>query len=724
MTRRIALVVAVVAGMALLDAVPLAASVPSWPTYHGTPDREGNPGPVPSLLNAAPSWTSPALDGMVYAEPIVAGTRAYVVTENDSFYALDLSTGQVVWRTNVGTPVPLSSLQCGNIDPLGITGTPVLDQSTGILYAIAEDQTGGIHHELFAIDTATGSVVFQRNADPPRESPALLQQRPALALANGRVYWAFGGLAGDCGQYHGWVQGWANDGSGSLLTYEVPSQREGAIWGTSGIATDSAGNLYVTTGNGANHAVDGYDHGNSVVKLDAALNEVGAWAATNWGAWNDADADLGSTGALLLPNGDVFAVGKQQIAFLVDGAHLSGTHVGDAQAVAQLSMPGCAAFGGDAYDAGSATVFVPCSGGTRAVHIDWSVSPPAMAQVSGWHAPGASGSPVVAGGAVWVLAPDAGTLYALNPTNGSTINSFNVGHARHFASVAALGGRLLVAADQHVHAFAPPGSPPPVPTGYTVDGWGGVHGYGGAPAVNVSAYWAGWDIARGVVVRRDGTGHPNGGYVVDGWGGVHAFGGAPGVTVTAYWPGWDIVRAIAANPCDANGSSGYVLDGWGGVHPFGAAPAVNVSAYWSGWNIARGLALDPCVGGVVTGEVVDGWGGLHPFAQVGQPRPATPTASAVWPGADVVHGVVATGAGRGLVLDLYGGIHPYGGAPSVFPSGYWYGWDIARGISLIPGTAQGFVVDAYGGLHGFGGAPGSVAGTAYWRGWDITRGVG
>jgi outer membrane protein assembly factor BamB len=679
MGRRYVVFAALAAALAIVNAVPAAASVPSWPNYHGTPDHQGDPGPVPGLTGAAPSWTSPALDGMVYAEPIVSGARAYVVTENDTFYSLDVTTGQIVWQRHVGTPVPLSSLPCGNIDPLGITGTPVLDQSTGLLYAIAEDQTGGIHHELYAVDTATDNVVFHRNADPPIESPSVVQQRAALALANGRVYWAFGGLAGDCGQYHGWVQGVAKDGSGPLLSYMVPSVREGAVWASAGIATDPSGNLFVATGNGANSAAQGFDHGNSIVKLDAGLHEVGAWASTSWGAWNDADADLGSTGALLLPNGDVFAVGKQQVAFLVDGTHLSGTKVGDGFAVAHLDMPGCSAFGGDAYDASNATVYVPCDGGTRAVKIDWSVTPPTMAPVAGWNAPGAAGSPIVAGGAVWVVAPDAGTLYALDPTSGSTITSFNIGHARHFASVAAAGGRVFVAADLHLHAFAPPGSPPPAPTGYTVDGWGGVHAYGGAPAVSVSAYWPGWDIARGVVVRRDGTGHVNG---------------------------------------------GYVADAWGGVHPFGGAPAVDASSYWPGWNIARSLALDPCIGGVVAGDVVDGWGGLHPFAQVGSPRPATPQPTATWIGADMVRGVAVTGLGQGLVLDAFGGIHPYGGAPNVFSTGYWFGWNVARGISLIPGTAQGFVVDAFGGLHGFGGAPASIAGTAYWPGWDIARGTG
>src|SRR5205085_1048881 len=80
-----------------------------------------------------------------------------------------------------------------------------------------------------------------------------------------------------------------------------------------------------------------------------------------------------------------------------------------------------------------------------------------------------------------------------------------------------------------------------------------------APAVAQAVSWQGWDIARGLVVQRGRAG----GYVLDGFGGIHAFGGAPPVTATGYWPGRDIARGIALRP---DGVSGYVLDGWGGIH--------------------------------------------------------------------------------------------------------------------------------------------------------------
>ena len=126
-------------------------------------------------------------------------------TENDSIYALDDATGKVVWRTHVGTPVPLAGLPCGNIDPLGITGTPVYDAGNGLVYAVAE--TSGYHHVLIGLSVADGAVEVERDIPTPDGQPRYDQQRPGLAIEDGRVYVAFGGLYGDCGPYRGSVVG-------------------------------------------------------------------------------------------------------------------------------------------------------------------------------------------------------------------------------------------------------------------------------------------------------------------------------------------------------------------------------------------------------------------------------------------------------------------------------------------------------------------------------------
>lgn len=439
--------------LAALAVVTLVAAISlggiagaTWSTYHGSLSRRGRAGtggPVVSESN----WTSPALDGAVYTEPLSVGGRIFVATENGTIYALDAADGHVVWQRHVGTPVPKSMLPCGNIDPLGITGTPVVDTASGTLYAVAEDQGGGIHHELVAINISDGSVAWQRSADPAGLGPLTQQQRPALTIASGKVYWAFGGLAGDCGQYHGWLVGSALNGSGPLIAYQVPTDNEGAIWATPGPSVDSAGNLYVTTGNGSRTSGTP-DHGNAFVKLDPNLNEVGAFIPTSWAHWNATDADLGSMGALLLPNGQVFAIGKQQTAYLVDGANLSGTIVGDQHALTSLALPGCAAFGGGAYRA--PYIYVPCSSGIEAVRLGQ--SPPRLTRA--WTGPaGTKGSPIVSGSSVWVVDYDNGWLYKLDRTTGLQLNRIAIGGAQHFTSVAADSGRVFVSTGNSVKSF-------------------------------------------------------------------------------------------------------------------------------------------------------------------------------------------------------------------------------------------------------------------------------
>ena len=258
------------------------------------------------------------VDGAVYAEPLVVGGRVIVATENDSVYALDAATGARLWGVHLGTPVPGGSLPCGDIDPSGITSTPAVDPGSGTVYAVTYHS--GFRHTLVALDVSTGAVRWERPIDPPGGDYKTEQQRAGLALANGRVYVSYGGLYGDCGRYHGWVVGASASGpTGGLVTYQVPSQNEGAIWAPSGPAVDSGGNLYVATGNGNSSS---FDYGNAVIKLSAGLKPVSFFALPDAGALNTSDSDLGSTGPLLLPGSRVFIVGKSGIAYLLDADRL------------------------------------------------------------------------------------------------------------------------------------------------------------------------------------------------------------------------------------------------------------------------------------------------------------------------------------------------------------------------------------------------------------------
>ncbi len=416
---------------------------PAWTTYHADDRRSGvdpslsTPSPLGSVRRA---WTSPQLDGAVYAEPLVFRGNVYVATEGDSVYALDQVTGRVTWRTNLADPVPQSGLPCGNIDPTGITGTPVIDPSRGLLYAVDFVRPG--RHELVALDVDGGRVVFRRSADPPGLDPLLEQQRAALAITGDRVFAAFGGLFGDCGDYHGAVVGSALDGSGPLLSYVVPSGRAAGIWGPSGPAVDPAGNLLVATGNSDSTA--DFDFGDAVIRLSPDLKEIGWFAPSNWAVLNQGDVDLGSEGPGVLSNGLAFQIGKEGVGYLLDPGDLGGAG-GE-----QFSAGVCSgSFGGTAST--GAFVYVPCVDGLVALRVD-----PAGPSFSvAWHTPSfEAGPPVVSGGAVWSVDTGSGDLIAFDATDGHEVFRTGLGTVTHFATPAAVGGRLYVAATDRVLAFS------------------------------------------------------------------------------------------------------------------------------------------------------------------------------------------------------------------------------------------------------------------------------
>ncbi len=389
-----------------------AAGDGDWTTYHRDNARSGYLAGLADPTRLTRAWSA-RLDGAVYAQPLVVGDRVLVATEADSLYALSLRTGQVQWRANVGEPVPLSELPCGNIDPLGITGTPTYDPGTGLVFAVAE--VTGPAHLLVGVEARTGKIRVRRSADVPGMDPGPHQQRAALALSRGRVYVAYGGLFGDCGDYRGRVVASRIDGRGPLQAFQVPTTREGGIWGASGPAVDGRGRLYVAVGNGAATAGT-WDHSDSVLRLSPELHLEDGFAPTRWPQDNAADADLGSMGPLLMPGGLVFAAGKSGLGYLLQADHLGG--VGGEL----VERPVCAAFGGAA--AAGSTVYVPCVDGLRLVRVG-----PGARLDLGWQAPGDA---------------DRGTVRTSAP----------VGQTSRFATPTLAGGLVLVGTLTGVVALA------------------------------------------------------------------------------------------------------------------------------------------------------------------------------------------------------------------------------------------------------------------------------
>jgi outer membrane protein assembly factor BamB len=424
-------------GAAGNDAAPGARyPAAAWPTFGQNAARTGVAPGLPRAGKLGIRWRA-NLDGAVYGQPLVVGRDVIAATENDTVYALSSATGQVAWRRHLGTPVPQGALHgCGDIFPLGITGTPVYDQANGLVYAVAE--SAGYRFTLFGLSVASGEVEVHRafSLATSRNNPAWDQQRPALTIADGRVYAAFGGLDGDCGQYDGAVAGLPVSGTGTQVTYFIPTSREGAVWGTAGPVAGPRGDLWISSGNGAS-ASPPYDSSDSVNALSPTLRRVDFFAPSTWADDNAGDRDLGSTQPALAAGNSTFIMGKRGTGYLLDTLSMGG--IGGERAQKQI----CAAYGAAAVD--GPVVYEPCIGGGIAAV---SVSEAAGRIQVLWRGPAATdGSPVIGGGAVWVTdyGDSPGVLYELDPASGHEMESISLGAGLpHFSSLSLAGGTAYV----------------------------------------------------------------------------------------------------------------------------------------------------------------------------------------------------------------------------------------------------------------------------------------
>jgi outer membrane protein assembly factor BamB len=404
----------------------VAPAPADWPTYHKDNARSGNATDLAPVSALTTAWHA-VLDGAVYGEPLVVGTDVLAATENDTVYALDPATGKVRWQDHLGTPVPKSSLPCGDVDPLGITSTMAYDAGTGRVFALAET-TGG-QHTLYGINAATGAIEVKVDAQPRVGTGIATQQRSALTVSNGRVYISYGGLFGDCGDYIGSVVSTTTGGT-APISYAIPTSREGGMWAPGGAVLDGDRLLYAV-GNGASTG-GAYDGSDSVIALSPdTLNRLDFWAPASWPTDNAQDLDLGSSSPVLVGS-HVLTTGKRPTTYVLDQARLGG--VGGSA----VSLGTCRAFGG-ASVAGN-TVYLPCRGSSvQAVTIAANGTPTVA-----WTAPGGvSGSPVIGGGAVWVVDPN-GTLHALDQATGTARGQVALGPVPHFASPTLVGQHAYV----------------------------------------------------------------------------------------------------------------------------------------------------------------------------------------------------------------------------------------------------------------------------------------
>jgi hypothetical protein len=457
-------------GMAILF---LAAQVPAfadWPTYHKDAARTGLDSTAPALMNSVnQQWAHTGLDQDVYAEPLIYGTMVLVATEGNTVYALDAATGNLLWSKNYGISVPSNKFPCGNINPVGVTGTPVIDTVSGTMYftAMVWDGTtnASIHYKLEAINlNATGTELWNRTIAPTDPTytfdPLIEGQRSALSLASGNVYIPFGGRAGDCGNpttgvdYRGWVVGSAVSGTGSLLSFPLPTgagDGAGGFWATSGNALDASNNLYITSGN--TRGTGSFDYGNTVLKLSPTLTIGDYFAPSNWAALNSSDQDLGSVGPTLLGNNLLFQVGKKGVGYLLDITNLGGTNHMTARFSAQVcNGTNDAAFGGVAYSA--PYLYVPCNDHLETLVVNTGATP-SFTKTGGWSGPaGSIGPPIVAGGLVWTIGWNNSRLFGLFASTGEVRLSVALPQTpMHFSTPSSGDGMIFVPDGTQILAY-------------------------------------------------------------------------------------------------------------------------------------------------------------------------------------------------------------------------------------------------------------------------------
>ncbi|CAN5622277.1 hypothetical protein BH10ACT10_BH10ACT10_07730 [soil metagenome] len=409
-----------------------------WPTYHHTADRAG-------LVARAPrgdlraGWTKD-LGGPVYGEPLVIGSTLVAATERNDVVGLDARTGRQRWKVHLGTPQPLSGLPCGDIDPLGVTGTPAYDARTGSVFVAAETEGGT--HTLWAIDAETGHRRWHRNLDTqPDRNKLAEQQRSALLVTGGRVITVFGGLAGDCDDYVGYATSVATSGRGDVTSYAVPTDLEAGMWSPAGPVRGPNGHVYVASGNGAElHGQ--WDRSDSVTELDPVpMRPVSVFAPSTWKADNSADLDLGSSSPAVVAAADRLVIaGKRGVVYLLAPA-LGGI------ASEVTSLDGCTAFGGAAVS--GRTVVMPCLGESSLRALTVGESSLRWA----WTRKGVYASPVVAGSRVYAADRESGDLVVLRLFDGSVLQKVHAGDLTHFPSEVVSGDWVFVPTLSGVSAF-------------------------------------------------------------------------------------------------------------------------------------------------------------------------------------------------------------------------------------------------------------------------------
>ncbi|NVH72706.1 PQQ-binding-like beta-propeller repeat protein [Paraburkholderia sp. JPY432] len=285
-----------------------------------------------------------SVDGKVDAQPLFLASLAiaggthnvlYVATENDTVYAFDADTGATLWqvRTLGSGETPSDDLGCSQIvNTIGITSTPVIDRSRGThgtiyVVAMSKDAAGGYHHRIHALDLATGAELLNGPTEVAVAAypgtgagntngvlpftTSLYAERAGLLLLGSTLYTSWTSHC-DHGGYTGWIMGYGADTLQQTTVLNVtPNGIGGAIWMSGAGPASDGSSIYLLDANGTFETTmtsSGFpannDFGNTFLKLGTSggLSVADYFAMTNLVQESNDDIDLGSGGALVLPD--------------------------------------------------------------------------------------------------------------------------------------------------------------------------------------------------------------------------------------------------------------------------------------------------------------------------------------------------------------------------------------------------------------------------------------
>jgi len=325
----------------------------------------------PAAVKSFTQLFKTAVNGEVYAQPLVVGNTVIVATEKNYIYGLDAGTGAIQWKTHLGQAFVVANSSnhgvatCHDLVPdVGVTGTPVYDPATGDAYMFAMARTDKQHWFLFGVNASTGHIDLKQEiwGKPSNDthlyfSPQLQGERPGALLLDGVVYGAF---ASHCDRkpYAGYVAGVNVSTSTHRFTLWTDENGvapdQAGIWQSGGgLMSDGSGRIFLTSGNGISPpngkgTSPPGQLAESVVRL--AVNTNGTLSAkdffspTNAPALDAADTDFGSGGPVALPFGTatypdtLLQAGKDGRLFILNRDALGGRGQGSGGTNADLTV--------------------------------------------------------------------------------------------------------------------------------------------------------------------------------------------------------------------------------------------------------------------------------------------------------------------------------------------------------------------------------------------------